>query len=109
MSLLASLTRPFMHGYNFTERTRNVLRLSREEARRLHHEYVGTEHILLGLIREGGGVAAAVLDALGADASGLADTIDRTVRPGNAPPGSGPDLPYTSRAKKVLELAMAEA
>jgi ATP-dependent Clp protease ATP-binding subunit ClpC len=50
-----------MNGYNFTDRVRKVLQMAREEAARLHHEYVGTEHILLGLIREGEGVAAAVL------------------------------------------------
>ena len=54
MSFLAKLTRPTsMNGYNFTERTRKMLHLAREEAARLHHEYVGTEHILLGLVREG--------------------------------------------------------
>ena len=47
-----------MNGYNFTDRVRKVLQMAREEAARLHHEYVGTEHILLGLIREGEGVAA---------------------------------------------------
>ena len=52
------------NGYNFTERVRKVLALAREEAARLHHEYVGTEHILLGLIKEGEGVAAAVLQAM---------------------------------------------
>ena len=52
-----------MNGYNFTERVRKVLAMAREEAARLHHEYVGTEHILLGLIREGEGVAAAVQNA----------------------------------------------
>jgi ATP-dependent Clp protease ATP-binding subunit ClpC len=51
-----------MNGYNFTDRVRKVLQMAREEAARLHHEYVGTEHILLGLIREGEGVAAAVLN-----------------------------------------------
>ena len=54
-----------MNGYNFTERVRKFLAMAREEAARLHHEYVGTEHILLGLIREGEGVAAAVLTAAG--------------------------------------------
>ena len=53
-----------MNGYNFTDRVRKVLQMAREEAARLHHEYVGTEHILLGLIREGEGVAAAVLTNL---------------------------------------------
>ena len=56
-----------MNGYNFTERVRRVLQMAREEAQRLHHEYVGTEHILLGLIREGEGVAAAVLQNLNVD------------------------------------------
>ena len=56
-----------MNGYNFTERVRKVLAMAREEASRLHHEYVGTEHILLGLIREGEGVAAAVLQNLSVD------------------------------------------
>ena len=108
MSLLASLTRPFMHGYNFTERTRHVLQLAREEAQRLHHEYVGTEHILLGILHNGDGVATAALFALNVNADALAGAIVRTVSQGSAPP-SGPDLPYTSRAKKVLELAMSEA
>ena len=53
-----------MNGYNFTDRVRKVLQMAREEAARLHHEYVGTEHILLGLIREGEGVAEAVLTNL---------------------------------------------
>ena len=56
-----------MNGYNFTDRVRKVLQMAREEAARLHHEYVGTEHILLGLIREGEGVAAAVLTNLSVD------------------------------------------
>ena len=51
-----------MNGYNFTDRVRKVLQMAREEAARLHHEYVGTEHILLGLIREGEGVAARTAD-----------------------------------------------
>ena len=98
-----------MHGYNFTERTRKVLALSREEAHRLGHEYVGTEHILLGLIREGEGVATAALQSLGVDLPALRTRIEATVK--GSSPGSGrtPDLPYTSRAKKVLEFSMSEA
>src|SRR5213592_4063372 len=91
-----------MNGYNFTDRVRKVLQMAREEAARLHHEYVGTEHILLGLIREGEGVAAAVLTNLNVD-------LEETVKKGKAAAAAGPDLPYTSRAKKVLELAMSEA
>jgi len=97
-----------MNGYNFTERVRKVLALARDEARSLNHEYVGTEHLLLGLIREGEGIANAVLENLkiepGVVTQKLADTLQR----GKASVDY-PDLPYTSRAKKVLELSMAEA
>jgi len=98
-----------MNGYNFTDRVRKVLQMAREEAARLHHEYVGTEHILLGLIREGEGVAAAVLQNLNVDLEEISQRIEETVKKGKAAAATGPDLPYTSRAKKVLELAMAEA
>ncbi len=98
-----------MNGYNFTERVRKVLAMAREEAARLHHEYVGTEHILLGLIREGEGVAAAVLQSLNVDLDEIQQKIEDTVKKGKAAQATGPDLPYTSRAKKVLELAMSEA
>src|ERR1700761_5321805 len=98
-----------MNGYNFTERVRKVLAMAREEAARLHHEYVGTEHILLGLIREGEGVAAAVLQTLSVELDEIQQKIEETVKKGKAAQTTGPDLPYTSRAKKVLELAMSEA
>ena len=98
-----------MNGYNFTDRVRKVLQMAREEAARLHHEYVGTEHILLGLIREGEGVAAAVLTNVGVDLEDIQQKIEETVKKGKAAAASGPELPYTSRAKKVLELAMMEA
>jgi len=98
-----------MNGYNFTERVRKVLAMAREEAARLHHEYVGTEHILLGLIREGEGVAATVLQNLNVELDEIQQKIEETVKKGKAASATGPDLPYTSRAKKVLELAMSEA
>src|SRR5881398_894046 len=98
-----------MNGYNFTDRVRKVLQMAREEAARLHHQYVGTEHILLGLIREGEGVAAAVLTNLNVDLEEIQQKIEETVKKGKAAAAAGPDLPYTSRAKKVLELAMSEA
>jgi len=98
-----------MNGYNFTERVRKVLAMAREEAARLHHEYVGTEHILLGLIREGEGVAATVLQNLSVELDEIQQKIEETVKKGKAAQATGPDLPYTSRAKKVLELAMSEA
>ena len=98
-----------MLGYNFTERVRKVLAMAREEAARLRHEYVGTEHILLGLIAEGEGVATAVMRNLGVDPDALRDRAEEVMRKGSASATTGPDLPYTSRAKKVLELAMTEA
>src|SRR5712692_7290982 len=97
-----------MNGYNFTDRVRKVLQISREEAARLHHEFVGTEHILLGVIREGEGVAVAVLTNLSVDLEEIREQVEETVKKGKAA-AAGPDLPYTSRAKKVLELAMSEA
>ena len=95
-------------NYNFTDRVRKVLALAREEAIRLQHDYVGTEHILLGLIREGEGVAAAVLSNLAADLDELHRLVEENVRRGKSA-SNIPELPYTSRAKKVLEYAMAEA
>ena len=97
-----------MQGYNFTERVRKVLAMAGEEAARLHHEYVGTEHILLGLIGEGEGVAAAVLQNLHVDLDDVRERIEEHVKKGRRA-NIGPDLPYTTRAKKVLELAMDEA
>ncbi|MFQ5689584.1 MAG: ATP-dependent Clp protease ATP-binding subunit [Gemmatimonadota bacterium] len=95
-------------NYNFTDRVRKVLAMAREEAVRLQHDYVGTEHILLGLIREGEGVAAAVLSNLAADLDELHRLVESNVRRGKSASSIG-ELPYTSRAKKVLEYAMAEA
>ncbi len=95
-------------NYNFTDRVRKVLAMAREEAIRLQHDYVGTEHILLGLIREGEGVAAAVLTNLAADLDELHRLVEENVRRGKSSAAIG-ELPYTSRAKKVLEYAMAEA
>src|SRR5258707_2890368 len=108
-STRVSLRGNTMNGYNFTERVRKVLAMAREEAARLHHEYVGTEHILLGLIREGEGVAATVLQNLSVELDEIQQKIEETVKKGKAAQTTGPDLPYTSPAKKVLELAMSEA
>ncbi|MDP2789354.1 MAG: Clp protease N-terminal domain-containing protein [bacterium] len=81
--------------------------MAREEALRLHHEYVGTEHILMAIAREGEGVAACVLMNLGAEPDDVLTRAEEVVRPGKS--DMGPDLPYTSRAKRVLDLAMSEA
>jgi ATP-dependent Clp protease ATP-binding subunit ClpC len=95
-------------NHNFTDRVRKVLTMAREEAIRLQHDYVGTEHLLLALIREGEGVAAAVLTNLNVDLEQIHERVEESVRKGKATIAQG-DLPYTSRAKKVLEFAMAEA
>jgi len=95
-------------NYNFTDRVRKVLAMAREEAIRLQHDYVGTEHILLGLNREGEGVAAAILTNLNVDLDQIHDQVEESVKKGKATIALG-ELPYTSRAKKVLEFAMAEA
>ncbi|UCD15568.1 MAG: ATP-dependent Clp protease ATP-binding subunit [Candidatus Omnitrophota bacterium] len=92
----------------FTERARKVLVLAKEEARRFNHDYIGTEHILLGLVREGEGVACAVLQNLGADLERLRVEIEKLVSPGSAASVLG-DVPFTPRAKKSLELAAEEA
>jgi ATP-dependent Clp protease ATP-binding subunit ClpA len=98
-----------MNGYNFTERVRKVLAFAREEAARLHHEYVAPQHILLALLREGEGVASVMIENCGADPNALIDAIETRVERGNSSRRVGPDLPFTSRAKKILELAMLEA
>ncbi len=95
-------------NYNFTERVRKVLSMARQEAIRLQHDYVGTEHILLGLIREGEGVAAHVLGNLNVDLDQVHERVDEAVRRGKATIALG-ELPYTNPAKHVLEFAMAEA
>ncbi|MDE2942639.1 MAG: ATP-dependent Clp protease ATP-binding subunit [Gemmatimonadota bacterium] len=94
-------------NYNFTDRVRKVLAMAREEAIRLKHDYVGTEHILLGLIREGEGVAAAVLANLSADLDELKQLVEGNIRTGKSSSSIG-ELPYTTQAKNVLEHAMAE-
>ncbi|MBN1353606.1 MAG: ATP-dependent Clp protease ATP-binding subunit [Candidatus Omnitrophica bacterium] len=92
----------------FTERARKVILLAKEEAKRFNHDYIGTEHILLGLIREGEGVAAAVLASLGLNSDKIRFEVEKFVQPGPATIISG-DIPFTPKAKKVIELAMEEA
>jgi len=92
----------------FTERARKVIILAKEEARRFNHDYIGTEHILLGLIREGEGVAASVLQKLGVSLEKIRLEIEKLVQPGPTTQIIG-DIPFTPRAKKALELAAEEA
>jgi ATP-dependent Clp protease ATP-binding subunit ClpC len=98
-----------MNGYNFTERVRKVLTFARADADAMRHEFVGTEHILLGLIRDGGGVGHAALQNLVGDADGLRQRLLERMPPPGAGKPTGADLPYTARAKKALEFAMHEA
>ncbi len=91
----------------FTDRARRVLVLAQEEARLSSHSFIGTEHILLGLIHEGEGVAAKALESLGISLEAVREKVEETIGPaGSAPTGSPP---FTPRAKKVLELSLREA
>src|SRR3954466_12922487 len=92
----------------FTERAQRVILIAQEEAKRLNHDYVGTEHILLGLIALGEGVAAQVLANLGVDLRRVRAEIEKIVGTGDTVMLLG-ELPFTPRAKKVLELAVEEA
>ena len=92
----------------FTERARKVIVYAKEEARRFNHDYIGTEHLLLGLIREGEGVAAAVLQKLGLDLETIRIEVEKLVQPGPQTQVLG-DIPFTPRSKKALELSAEEA
>jgi phosphoribosylformylglycinamidine cyclo-ligase len=95
-------------NYNFTDRVRRVLDMARDEAVKLQHDYVGTEHILLGLIGEGTGVALGVLHKLNVQPEQIRELLEKSVRKGKAT-NLQPALPYTTRSKKSLELAITEA
>jgi ATP-dependent Clp protease ATP-binding subunit ClpA len=91
----------------FTERARKVFSLAQEEARYFNHNYIGTEHLLLGLVREGDGIAARVLDNLGVSLSKVRSAVQFIIGRGDGLVVSDPNI--TPRAKKVIELAMDEA
>jgi|SRR5437870_1156039 len=91
----------------FTDRARRVVVLAQEEARLLNHNFIGTEHLLLGLVQEGEGVAAQVLQSLGIALEAVRTKVEEIVgRGGSSAPAS---IPFTPRAKKVLELSLREA
>jgi len=92
----------------FTERARKVIILAKEEAKRFNHDYIGTEHILLGLLKEGEGVAAVVLQKMGLNLQQIRMEIEKIVKPGPSTVVSG-DIPFTPTAKKVVELSSEEA
>ena len=91
----------------FTDRARRVVVLAQEEARLLKHHYIGTEHILLGLIHEGDGVAAKALESLGISLEAVRSQVEKIIGKGKSEPGS--HIPFTPRAKKVLEFSLREA
>jgi len=92
----------------FTDRARKVMQLADQEAQRFNHEYIGTEHVLLGLVKEGEGVAANVLKNLDVDLRKVRREVEMIVQAGPDPVSSG-ERPRTPRAKKVLEWAAQEA
>lgn len=96
-----------MRNLLFTVRLRNALRLAEEEARRLNHPYIGTEHLLLGMVRDGNGVAARVLDIMGVELPKVRAAVEFIIGRGDLPFEG--KIPYTPRAKKVMQLAMDEA
>jgi ATP-dependent Clp protease ATP-binding subunit ClpA len=91
----------------FTDRARRVVVLAQEEARLLNHNYIGTEHILLGLIHEGEGVAAKALESLGISLEAVRAQVEEIIGQGQSAPTG--HIPFTPRAKKVLELSLREA
>jgi len=91
----------------FTDRARRVVVLAQEEARMLNHNYIGTEHILLGLIHEGEGVAAKALESLGISLDAVRQQVEEIIGQGQQAPSG--HIPFTPRAKKVLELSRREA
>ena len=91
----------------FTNRARHVVVLAQEEARRLQHNYIGTEHVLLGLLGEPGGLAFRALDRFGMSLEGTREEVKAIVGTGSGTVGG--HIPFTPRAKKILELALREA
>jgi hypothetical protein len=93
----------------FTDRARKVMQLANQEAQRFNHEYIGTEHILLGLTMVGSGVAALALKSLGADLPEIRREVEKLVQPGPDTVVAAGKLPLTPRGKKAIEAAMEEA
>jgi len=92
----------------FTDRARRVVVLAQHEARTLDHGYIGTEHILLGLIDEGQGIATTALTSMGISLEDMRQAVQDTIGRGAQPPESG-HIPFTPQAKKVLELSLRES
>jgi ATP-dependent Clp protease ATP-binding subunit ClpC len=92
----------------FTDRARRAVVRAQEEARTLNHDFIGTEHLLLGLVGEGHGVAAKALESLGISMEAVRQRVEDIVPPGQVEVRSG-HIPFTPRAKKVLELSLSES
>src|SRR6201988_757224 len=92
----------------FTNHARHTVVLAQEEARQLQHNYIGTEHVLLGLLGEPAGIAFQALQGFGVTLDGARDQVKAMIGPGKQPVGGG-HIPFTPRAKKTLELALREA
>ena len=110
MQIFGARQEAYLPGYDFTQRVRGALIKAREEAHRRNHEYVGTEHLLIGLLDEDDALVMDVLENLGARPYDIRTTVDRAVQNG-APSHKPrlPDLPYTPRARVVLDQAIAVA
>jgi prophage maintenance system killer protein len=100
-------TQPKGMFHRFTDRARRAVHLAQEEARLLRHDYVGTEHLLLGLLYEGTGVAARALESLGVSREDVRGQVEEII--GHGPGSRSGHIPFTARAKKVLELSLREA
>ncbi len=98
-----------MSGYNFTDAVRESLQQAREIAAARQNEYVGPEHILLGILADPDESVTSILQKLQVTPELLTGMVEAIAKPGDRPTGSGPELPYTTRAKKALELSMLEA
>ncbi|MEO2148661.1 MAG: Clp protease N-terminal domain-containing protein, partial [bacterium] len=93
----------------FTDRARKVMTLARKEAEHFQHDFIGTEHILLGLVQEGSGVASTALKNLHVDIGKIRAEIEKQVQSGHGMAHHGKQLPFTPRAKRVLELCSEAA
>src|SRR6516165_11854507 len=105
--VLLGSARPRTMFERFTDRARGVVVLAEEEARMLGHDWIGTEHLLLGLIREGDGVAAKTLESLGISLQAVRQQVGEIIGQGQQVPSE--DIPFTPRSKKVLELSLRES